>query len=174
MQKIIIFFTLLMQTAVSFSLPAHPDYQIDVIIFARTSEPLSPLNPAIIPKVPEAKSFAKSGDYYSLLPYAASHLASEYYALRKQSEFQILAHYSWKQPQIGKQKIFIKTPVVNGWQMEGFISLARNQYYVLDTQVLISDTDQKGFLFSKKEKLKANKLYYLDHQGAGMLIRIHV
>lgn len=175
MQKLTIFLLLMIHTSLTLADPPKNFYQVDVIIFAHTDSSLPQPDPLFSLKIDHATPLDKytKESNYSLLPSSDSHLLQEYYSLRQKPQYQILAHYSWTQPHKGKKKLLLKSPAVNGWQMEGVISLARNQYYFLDTELQISKDNHPGFVFAKKERLKANNLYYLDHAGAGMLIRIH-
>lgn len=159
-------------------------YQIDMIVF--THHPTSPqqTEQSLTPLMPPATQHAislkdKNSDVrapYHMLPSSASQLNQEYWALTHQSDYQVLAHYTWLQPSDNQRAVTIPAVHRNGWNMEGTLRIRESNYYLLDTELLFSTAShtEKAFLFSQKQRLKPGAVYYLDHPQAGMLIKVHL
>ena len=112
---------------------------------------------------------------YHTLPASSSQLSSEYWALNRKTNYQVLAHYTWLQPANNQRAVALSTDSRNGWNIEGTLRIRRSNYYLLDTELLFSapGNNQTAFLFSQKQRLKPGTVYYLDHPQAGMLIKVH-
>ncbi len=157
-------------------------YQVDMIVFTHPSE-LPPANNALAPVlVPNTQNAiplqvnAVSGlAPYRLLPSRSSQLGSELWALNRNAEYQVLAHYTWLQPANNQRAIALPATNRNGWNIEGTLRVRQSNYYLLDAELLFltPNNSQTAFLFSHKQRLKPGTVYYLDHPQAGMLIKVH-
>lgn len=171
----------------SFSALAHPEskpYQIDLIVFTHTQnsndKPEVSLPPFLTPNktnqaIPLRYNPEDKASAYQLLSSSASHLRKEYWALKHRSQYQVLGHYSWMQPINNKRPVALPPIHQDDWNVEGTLRIRQNQYYLLDTEFIFKTDDkhQAPFLFSQKQRLKEDVVYYLDHPKAGMLIKIH-
>mgnify|MGYP000588398266 CR=1 FL=1 len=112
---------------------------------------------------------------YHTLPASSSMLRNEYWALNRKSEYRVLFHYTWLQPNSNQQ--FVSLPPTNkdGWNIEGLLRIKRSNYFLLDTQLVFSQSNNEKltFVFNQKQRLKPEVVYYLDHPQAGMLIKVH-
>lgn len=155
-------------------------YQIDLIVFTHEQNfdevslksTLSPITHSVIPlKTDPSKELTP----FHLLPFAFSQLKEEYWALHRKPQYRILLNYSWLQPLQSKQTVLFPTINRDGFQLEGNISIQRQNYYVLNAELLLTNlnTNQNPFVFLQKQRLKGGEIYYFDHPQVGMLIKIH-
>tara|TARA_Y100000588_G_C14071686_1_gene846069 strand:+ start:108 stop:662 length:555 start_codon:yes stop_codon:yes gene_type:complete len=181
MKKIIISLITLI-TSTAYANQINQFYQVDVIVFAQdkkykaTSEhELSPLLITEYPKAIPLKPIAGDNDSFELLPASKSKLNQELWALHHKSSYKVLAHYSWMQPDNNRQPVIIPKVNVSGWDLEGTFRIQHTNYYQLETELLFSTPEKQSapFVFSQKHRLEQNKVYYLDHPEAGILIKIH-
>lgn len=157
-------------------------YQIDVIIFSFQEPSLSPtttLNATLAQPPSNAIYLPTDRDKnltpYHLLPITASQLREEYWALHRKPQYRVLMNYSWLQPFNNQKTIVLPKITHEGWQLEGSFRVERTNYYLLDTQLLLTNDDfhQIPFVFAQKQRLKGGEIYYFDHPQAGMIIKIH-
>lgn len=176
-------FSLIFLLVVSYQSMANPQptlYQIDMIVFAEPSASivsdmaLSLLTPNTQHAIPLQNTASSALTPYHTLPTSSSQLNNEYWTLNHKTNYQIIAHHSWLQP-ANNQKAVALSANHNGWNMEGTVRIRRSNYYLLDTQLLLSTTGNHStaFMFSQTQKLKPGVVYYLDHSHAGMLIKVH-
>jgi hypothetical protein len=178
----ILCFALFIVSFASLANAPKPLYQIDLIVFAQQSSSqesndheLSPIIAAESPKAIKLKPFNGTVAPYRLLPQGTSTLRSELWSLKHNGDFKILANYSWLQPANNQRPIVLPNVDQDGWNIEGTVRVRESNYFILDTDLLFSaphNTDT-SFVFSQKHRLLNDKLYYLDHPQAGMLIKIH-
>ncbi len=169
----------------SFMSQANPQstlYQVDMIVFAHkqvSKNDSSNTTPVLVSDMRQAielKNTASSAlTPYHTLPASSSQLSSEYWALTRKSNYQILAHYSWLQPANNQRPIAFSATNRNGWNLEGTVRVRRSNYYLLDTDLVFSTPGQNPttFSFAQKQRLKPGTVYYLDHPQAGVLIKVH-
>lgn len=160
-------------------------YQVDMIVF--THQPSSQheaniVTPLMAPDtqhaIPLQNTVNGALTPYHTLPASSSQLSSEYWALNRKTNYQVLAHYTWLQPANNQRAVALSSLNRNGWNIEGTLRIRRSNYYLLDTELLFSapgveKNSQTAFLFSQKQRLKPGTVYYLDHPQAGMLIKVH-
>lgn len=162
---------------------AKSSYQIDLILFKHPQSTTenseldlnSPLLP-VSPKITTLKnSTGTSSNSYSLLPASQSGLRNEYYLLSRKSRYQVLGHYSWRQPANNQSTVALPGVNHNGWIVQGAVRVRASNYYTLDTDIQVSPASnpQASFTIIQKHRLKGNNVYYLDHPQVGMLIKIH-
>ena len=159
---------------------AKSSYQIDLIIFAQPNQnrelsveaPLIPTNANAISLKSDTK---KSGKPYHLLSPSSSSLHDEYYLLTRKSRYQVLGHYSWKQPANNQSTVALPFVDHNGWQMQGTLNIKQSNYYSFDAELQVSppNNPQSSFTVSQKQRLKDDVVYYLDNAQIGMLVKIH-
>lgn len=159
---------------------AKSSYQVDLILFAHPQNATKKSNLVIdspmIPVSQQAITLKKNPTgSYSLLPPSQSGLRDEYYLLSRKSRFQVIGHYSWRQP--GNNESSVSLPEVSnkGWQMQGSVSVRQSNYYLFDADIQLSSPDnpQSSFTVSQKQRLKDSVVYFLDHPQVGMIIKIH-
>jgi hypothetical protein len=157
-------------------------YQVDLIVFSHQQTTLpkglalrSTLAPNHANTILLQTEVSKNKSPYHLLPSSSSQLREEYWALHRKSEYRVLLHYSWLQPITSQQAIVLPKIQREGWEIEGRLKIQRMNYYLLDSELLVTppDNPQNPFVFSQKQRLKGGDIYYLDHPQAGMLIKIH-
>ncbi len=109
------------------------------------------------------------------LPTTLSSLKNEYSRLNHQSQYHILCHYSWLQPQNNQKSVSFPVSHYKGWNLEGSVRIRKSNYYLLDTDLNFSNRFEpaSSFVFVQKKRLKDDVVYYLDHPQAGMLIKVH-
>ncbi|WP_298623462.1 CsiV family protein [uncultured Legionella sp.] len=166
----------------SFTL-AKSSYQIDVIFFAHPQAASatneldlnSPLIPVNSKGITLKSSTGKSSNSYELLPASQSGLSNEYYLLSRKSHYQVLGHYSWRQPANNQSQVTLPTLNNKGWIVQGSLRVRKSNYYLLDTDLQASPASnpQSSFAIVQKQRLKGSEVYYLDHPQAGMIIKIH-
>lgn len=159
---------------------AKPAYQIDLIVFAHPNQnekitvemPFLPMNAHAILLKSDPN---KSAQLYSLLPPSYSSLRNEYYLLSRKSNYQILGHYSWRQPAKNQSPVALPLIEHNGWQMQGTFDVKQNNYYAFHAELQISPptTPKSSFTLLQKQRLKDDVIYYLDNPHIGMLVKIH-
>ncbi len=159
---------------------AKSSYQIDLIIFAHPNQntglavdaPLIPMNAHAISLKADTD---KSGKPYRLLSPSSSSLRDEYYLLSRKSHYQVLGHYSWRQPANNQSSVALPLAEHNGWQMQGTLNVKQSNYYSFDAEFQISPSSnpQSSFTVSQKQRLKGDVIYYLDNAQIGMLVKIH-
>lgn len=159
---------------------AKPSYQIDLIVFTHPNQikgltidaPLLPPSTNAITLHPDTE---KSGKPYRLLPASYSSLRDEYYLLTRKGHYQVLGHYSWRQPANNQNKVALPLVEHNGWQMQSTLNVLQRTYYSFDAELQISppNNPQGSFTVSQKQRLKGNVIYYLDNAQIGMLVKIH-
>lgn len=182
MLRVFIFMTFIFSASLGQAAPKPQLYQVDLIAFTHLKS-LPPSTetrfiPLLAPDMRQAISLQQqniTSKPYHLLSASASLLRNEYWSLNRKPEYQVLFHHSWLQPSRDEKTIALSEPYTGGWHIEGIISIKQNNYYTLDTVLLFSaqDSPQSTFIFSQKQRLKPNVVYYLDHPQAGMLIKIH-
>ncbi|ARB91728.1 CsiV family protein [Legionella longbeachae] len=155
-------------------------YQIDLIIFTHPNQisgltintPLLPTSSDAISLHPDKE---KSGKPYRLLPVSYSSLRDEYYLLTRKGHYQVLGHYSWRQPANNQSKVALPFAEHNGWQMQGTLDIRQSNYYSLDAELQVSPPSHphESFLVTQKQRLKGNVIYYLDNAQVGMIVKIH-
>jgi len=157
-------------------------YQVDMIVFTHkqiSKNESNNISAILAPDMQHAISLQNTASSaltpYHTLPANSSQLNSEYWALNRKTNYQILAHYSWLQPANNQRPVALSAINRNGWNLEGTVRIRRSNYYLLDTELLFSTPgqNQTTFLFSQKQRLKPGTVYYLDHPQAGMLIKVH-
>lgn len=156
-------------------------YQVDMILFthSQTQTATNASSPLLLPNtksaIPLQNEANQSTALYHILPASLSQLRSEYSALSRKPEYQILAHYSWIQPSNNQRPIAFSAHGNAGWNVEGTLRIRQSNYYLLDTDLLFSSLGQAQttFNFSQVQRLKPGTVYYLDHPQAGMLIKVH-
>ncbi|PWY56403.1 hypothetical protein DGG96_02720 [Legionella qingyii] len=159
---------------------AKPSYQIDLIIFAQPNQnralsidaPLIPTNANAISLKTDTE---KSGKPYRLLSPSSSSLRDEYYLLSRRSSYQVLGHYSWRQPANNQSIVALPFIDHHGWQMQGTLNVKQSNYYSFDAEFQVSppNNPQSSFTVSQKQRLKDNVVYYLDNAQIGMIVKIH-
>lgn len=155
-------------------------YQVDLILFAHPkhadkkddlamSSPLIPISKNAIPLK------TQSTNSYSLLGASQSGLRDEYYLLSRRSRFQVLGHYSWKQPDNSQSSVALPNIDHNGWLIQGTVRVKQSNYYLFDADLQFSppNNPESSFIVSQKQRLKGNSVYFLDHPQVGMLIKVH-
>lgn len=154
-------------------------YQIDLIVFAQQQAPLpselslhSTLSSNPAKGIALKTEVSKTISAYHLLPSSSSHLQEEYWALHR--KHQVLLHYSWLQPLNNQKTLVLPKIQRNGWEIEGTLGLQRSNYYLLNSELLVSAPgSQSPFVLSHRQRLKGGDIYYFDHPQAGMLIKVH-
>lgn len=173
---------LLLITSMVFANSVDKFYQIDVIVFAQNNTHKSisehELSPLIITETPKAiplQAFSGEDKPYELLPTSMSKLQSELWALNNKGPYKVLAHYTWMQPESNRQPVMLPKINKDGWDLEGTMRIRHGHYFQLDTELLLSTPERQSapFVFSQKHRLEQDKVYYLDHPEAGILIKIH-
>ncbi|KGP63577.1 hypothetical protein EP47_05520 [Legionella norrlandica] len=162
---------------------AKASYQIDLILFAQPqdsinnikldpSTPLIPLGKEVIMLHPSTN---KQHGSYTLLPPSQSKLRDQYYLLSRKSRFQVMGHYSWRQPAQSNSMVALPKINHNGWQIQGTLKVRQSNYYLLEAELQCSPPGNQGasFSVSQKQRLKGSTIYYLDHPQLGMLVKIH-
>ncbi|MCE0723386.1 MULTISPECIES: CsiV family protein [Legionella] len=159
---------------------AKSSYQVDLIIFAHPNQnpqmavdaPLIPMGANAIPLKVDTE---KSGKPYRLLSSSSSSLRDEYYLLSRKSHYQVLGHYSWRQPANNQSSVALPVVDHNGWQIQGTLNVKQSNYYSFDAELQISppNNPQSSFTVSQKQRLKDDIVYYLDNAQIGMLVKIH-
>ena len=178
MQRLFIVFSIL-YSCVAWT--AKPSYQIDLIVFANQANLNTelPLDIPIIPTTPNAISLKsdseKTAKPYLLLDNSFSSLKDEYYQLSHRSNYQVLGHYSWRQPANNSSRVALPLVERNGWQMQGTLRVKQSSYYSFDAELQLSppNNPQSSFTVSQKQRLKENTVYYLDNAHIGMVIKIY-
>lgn len=177
-----IFIAFLAWSSLGHTVHHTPRYQVDLIVFTHLQTPPSTahaLAPLIAPSatnaIPLELNPSAQSTPYHILPASASQLRNEYWALNRKPEYQVLFHYTWLQPSTNEKPIALSQLNAGGWNIEGTLRIRQSNYYLLDTDLLFSapQSMQTAFIFSKKQRLKPDVVYYLDHPQAGMLIKIH-
>lgn len=176
-------FILLVSLFYTCIIQAGSSYQIDLILFAHPQNASKPndlvQNAALIPTSTNTISLKSVGQgsngAYQLLKASQSSLTDEYYQLNHKSRYQVLAHYSWKQPANNQSRIALPSINTKGWQMQGTLRVRQSNYYLLDTELQFSppNNPQSAFTVEQKQRLKNGVVYYLDHPQIGMLVKIH-
>ena len=166
----------------SFTL-AQSSYQIDLILFTHPQNASknneldlnSPLIPVNQKAIPLTRSTGKTINSYNLLPPSQSGLKNEYYLLSHKSRYQVLGHYSWRQPANNQSTVALPELHHNGWIVQGTLRVRQSNYYLLDTDLHLapSNNPQSSFTIAQKQRLKGSEVYYLDHPQVGMLIKVH-
>lgn len=159
---------------------AKSSYQIDLIIFAHPNQnPDMAVDAPFIPISANAISLKtdteKSGKPYRLLSPSSSSLRDEYYLLTRKSHYQVLGHYSWRQPANNQSSVALPVVEHNGWQIQGKLNVIQSNYYSFDAELQVSppSNPQSSFTVSQKQRLKDGVVYYLDNAQIGMLVKIH-
>jgi len=162
---------------------ATPGYQIDLIIFSQqTTGKQNTEQPSDAPLIPMSKNAIplkidsdKSARLYHLLSNSNSDLRDEYYLLSHKAHYQILGHYSWRQPANNQSMVSLPVADHNGWQMQGTLRVRKSNYYMFDAELQLAppDNPQSSFTVIQKQRLKDNVVYYLDNSHAGILVKIH-
>jgi hypothetical protein len=159
---------------------AKSNYQVDLIIFANPQSANQnkdlAINSPLIPVSTNAITLkTDSNTPYSLLSASQSGLRNEYYLLSRKSHYQVLGHYSWKQPSTNQSSVALPNVSHNGWLMQGTVRLRQSTYYLFDTDIQLSppNNPQTSFRVSQKQRLKDGVVYFLDNPQIGMLIKVH-
>jgi hypothetical protein len=159
---------------------AKASYQIDLIVFAHPNQnsgisgntPFIPINSNAISLKADTE---KSENPYRLLSPSNSSLRDEYYLLSRKSHYQVLGHYSWRQPANNRSSVALPLVDLSGWQMQGILNITQSNYYIFDAELQVSPSNnpQSSFTVLQKQRLKANVIYYLDNAQIGILVKIH-
>lgn len=176
MKQGIIFLSFILFSCVSFAQQKTPFIQVDLILFSQQSvqqEQSIFTQTTGKPQIKIKEHISKQNTPFHLLPTSASQLNNEYWELKRKPQYQVLANYSWHQPKNNNKVIEIPPATKNGWTVEGVISLTPGNYYQLKTDLLFSSPTVPPFKLVQQQRIKAGKVYYLDHPQAGALIKIH-
>jgi len=116
------------------------------------------------------------GDYaaqpdYRNLPLSQSELRNTYHALNRSQDYQILARYTWQQPDDNQRAIDLPPVNQEQWHIKGRIQLKPGRFPFLTTNLLISN-DNKRYALRHNQALKVKQTYYLDHPVFGIIIRL--
>ncbi|HDO7798781.1 TPA: hypothetical protein P5R21_001834 [Legionella pneumophila] len=162
---------------------AKSSYQIDLILFAQPQNGVKSIKSdspvPLIPVSPNAIQLHSDNNKkhmpYTLLPRSQSKLSDQHYLLSRKSQFQILGHYSWRQPAKSDSLVALPKINYNGWQIQGTLKVRQSNYYLFDAdlQCLSPGNQETSFTVSQKQRLKGSTIYYLDHPQLGMLVKIH-
>lgn len=162
---------------------AGSTYQVDLILFAYKHNTLnkSELAPSIPYSLTNPEAIAlhsqvgQSAQPFQLLNASAFDLKNELYRLHHDASFQVLGHYSWKQPITNKKAITLPPTELKGWKVEGNVRIQHGNYYAFDAQLYGSPPSHPDAFFSltQKQRLQEGKVYYFDHPQIGMLLKIH-
>lgn len=157
-------------------------YQVDLIVFTYQQASLlkdlalsSTLSLSNANTIPLQTEVSKNLSPYHLLPSSSSQLREEYWALHRKPQFQVLLHYTWLQPLNNQNTIALPKIQREGWEIEGTLRVQRSNYYLLDSELLISAPGNKEnpYVLTQRQRLKGGNTYYLDHPQAGMIIKVH-
>lgn len=182
MLQVFVFSGLFLFSSWGLAAPTPSLYQVDMIVFthlqlpsSRESSESTLLAPDTTHAIPLVGTTSNAKTPYHALPASASQLRDEYWALNRKPQYQILFRYTWLQPANNQRPIALSQINTGGWNVEGTLTIKQSNYYLLDTELLFSapNSKQSAFIFSQKQRLKPNVVYYLDHPRAGMLIKIH-
>ncbi len=183
MLRIFQFTSLMLFSYLALASPRAPLYQVDMIVFTHLQASMTSadndeaplLMPAVNHAIPLQANTGNKQTPYHILPSSASHLRSEYWALNRKPQYQILFHYTWLQPRNNQRPVALSQMNTGGWNVEGTLRIRQSNYYLLDTKLLFSapHSTQTAFVFAQKHRLKPGVVYYLDHPQAGMLIKVH-
>lgn len=180
--RILIFTACFIASVAAFALMPAKTYQIDIIVFTPrtiTNESKEYTPPPLVTsqtsKAIELKPDDGSSEPYRLLPASASDLKKELWALAHNGPYNVIGHYTWLQTDTLQKPVVLPMASLNGWTIEGSISVRHANFYRLNTELVLSHPEKPdaSFVFSQKQQLQEGKLYYLDHPQAGMLIKIH-
>jgi len=174
---------LILSASVGFAKPESPMYQVDMIVFAHQQDPSQSTESEQAPlrtrdngsAIALQTSASNDSKFYHTLPVASSRLRNEYWALHRKPQYKVLFHYSWLQPGNNKKTIALPAISRDGWDLEGTVRIRKGNYYLLDTDLIVSSPDNNNtpLVFAQKQRLKDGVTYYLDHPKAGMLIKVH-
>jgi hypothetical protein len=161
---------------------AASNYQVDLIIFANpqtninesaldTTIPLVTANQSAIPL--GIGNNARST--YQIMSPTISGLKDQNYLLSRRSNYQVLGHFSWRQPAKNQSKVVLPKIDTKGWQIEGTLKVIQSNYYSVNAELQCSPPSfpDKSFTVSQTARVKGGEIYYFDHQQIGMLIKIH-
>ncbi|MBA3536687.1 MAG: hypothetical protein H0T84_08780 [Tatlockia sp.] len=157
-------------------------YQIDLIVFTYQQASLlkdlslsSTLSSSNANTIPLQTEVSKNRSPYHLLPSSSSQLREEYWALHRKPQYQVLLHYTWLQPMNNQHAIALPKIQHEGWEIEGTLRVQRSNYYLLDSELLISAPGNKDnpYVLTQRQRSKGGNIYYLDHPQAGMIIKVH-
>ena len=170
------FFANLIQAA-----EAKDFYQIDLIIFSHQQDAITKelsLNSTLASNskaLPLQTAISKTLSPYHLLPTSSSQLREEYWALHRKPEYQVLLNYTWLQPLNSKSVISLPHIQQKGWEVEGTLAIQRSNYYLFNSELLITtpDSKQSPFVLRQNLRIKGGEIYYFDHPKAGMLVKVH-
>lgn len=162
---------------------AGSTYQVDLLLFAYPQNainktelapniPFALTNPEAIPLNPEQ---TQSIQPFHLLKSSAFGLNDELYRLNHDASYQVLGHYSWRQPITNKKTIVLPITQLKGWQVQGSVRVQHSNYYEFDAQLHCSppSNPDSSFSLTQKQRLQDGKVYYFDHPQIGMLVKIH-
>jgi hypothetical protein len=178
MHRLLIISLNLFYTSIGFA--ASNQYQVDLILFAQRANSNTPptfTSPmTLTPHAMSLKAAVKGhADNYQLLSQNLSSLRSEYYALHKKPQYEILGQYSWKQPTNSRNSVALPPINIHGWHLDGTVSIKKTNYFILKAELSASppSNPQSYFRVTQNQRLKENTVYYLDHAQIGMLIKVH-
>lgn len=162
---------------------AKPMYQVDLIIFVHPQstgqtkglDQNSPLIPVNHNAITLKSDSGKSSRPYTLLTPNQSQLRDEYYRLSHKSSYQVLGHYSWRQPANNQSNVALPAVNHNGWQMQGTLRIKQSNYYLFDADLQFSPpaNPSASFTVIQNQRLKGSVVYYFDHSRIGMLVKVH-
>lgn len=183
MLQVFVFIGLFLFSCFGVAAPTAPLYQIDMIVFTHLQLPSTSKNntavtvlaPDITNAIPLVTTASSAKTAFHALPTSASQLRDEYWALNRKPQYQLLFRHSWLQPANNQRPVALSQMNMGGWNVEGTFKVQKSNYYLLNTTLLFSapNSKQPAFIFSQKQRLKPDVVYYLDHPQAGMLIKIH-
>ncbi len=157
-------------------------YQVDLIVFTYQQSSIlkelsltSTLSSKDANTIPLKTEVSKTISPYHLLPPSSSQLREEYWALHRKPQYQVLLHYTWLQPLNNKSAIALPKIQREGWEIEGNLRIQRSNYYLFDSEILISAPGNKEnpYVLTQRQRLKGGSIYYFDHPQAGMIIKVH-
>jgi len=181
MQKLISLTLLLFFSNQCFA--ASSSYQVDLILFVQPKADAmnhdfglnTPFMPIAKTAIALTSSATQSAKRYQLLSFSKSSLRNQYYLLNRKHRYQILGHYSWIQPGTSSKSVILPTADSNGWQMQGTVRIRKSNYYLFDTDLQLSppSNPELTYTINRKQRLKEDVVYYLDHPQLGILIKVH-
>ncbi|UTW08415.1 CsiV family protein [Pseudomonas benzenivorans] len=155
--------------------PAFADglYQVEVIVFRQSGEPVPASQPAPDDWAQGALPIDVGGE-------RATALNSEAAKLKAANGYQVLLHKAWSQNLSGSaSRVALSTggEQFGHFPVEGTLSLKQARFIDVEADLWVNQFDASGLLqgserIRQDSRLKTGELTYLDHGSLGLLIRV--
>lgn len=161
--------------------PATPTYDVELVVFKNLGGTGTPEQGAAATALPEANADAESVDpsaaetSFPKLPPERFKLSSIYDALKRNRNYQSVAHIGWTQPAAGRDTARFVSLDALGLDsgLTGRAALARGRYLHLTLDMALQPPGETTrYVLKQTRRMRSTEIHYIDHPRFGVVALI--